>query len=271
MSSWVLVPCLVRLRSDFNDLAPARDRLSDGSVGDLAHQERQSDHNPDETGNVPIRDADSANEVHALDVDVDLRRAGVTMETVVQHILDRCRSGAENRLRYVIFNRRIWSASTGWRQQAYDGANPHDKHAHFSASYTTARESDTRSWRLEEVIPVTAPTPEQNAAAVTARDVDPGPGSQTLGGGVWTLLQRSDYLGNTWAPAQRKLLTDLNARVEDQDDELDALGASLAFLTETANGLTAAANQPGQAWYDMMRRAVSDELDARNITGTSVE
>lgn len=271
MAAWVLVPCLVRLRSDFNDLAPDRDRSSDGSVGDQAHQDSQSDHNPDETGNVPIRDADRVNEVHAIDVDADLRRAGITMETVVQHVLDRCRSGAEKRLRYVIFNRRIWSASSGWRQQAYSGSNPHDQHAHFSASYDSDREASTVSWRLEEALPVTAPTPEQNAAAVAARDVDPGPGSQTLGGGVWTLLQRSDYLGNTWAPAQRQLLNDLNARVEDQGDDLDELGASLAFLSATATGLTAAVNQPGQAWYDVMRRAVSDELDARNITGTPVE
>jgi hypothetical protein len=273
VSAWALVGCLVRLRSDFNDLAPNRDRASDGSIGDTAHAAGgSSDHLPDEDfAALRGKDADSTNEVHAIDVDVDLRRAGVTMEKVVQHLLDRCRDGRETRLRYIIFNRRIWSASTGWRQEAYTGANPHDHHAHFSASYATARESDTRSWHLEEVIPVTAPTPEQNAAAVAARDVDPGPGSQTLGGGVWTLLQRSDYLGNTWAPAQRKLLTDLNARVEDQDDDLDALAASLTFLREAATTLTAAADQPGQAWYDMMRRAVSDELDARNITGTSVE
>lgn len=152
MAGWILVPCLVRLRSDFNALAPNRDRSSDGSIGDAAHQSSLSDHNPDETGNVPIRDADKINEVHAIDVDVDLRLFGVSMEDVVQFLLDRCRSGAEKRLRYIIFNRRIWSANKGWREQRYTGANPHDHHAHFSASYETKHENDASSWELETLM-----------------------------------------------------------------------------------------------------------------------
>lgn len=161
MASWILVPCLVKLKSEFNAIAPDRDKSSDGSVGDAAHQDSQSDHNPDETGNVPIRDADRVNEVHAIDVDVDLRVPGLRwqkgnfawtgMEAVVQFLLDRCRSGAETRLRYIIFNRRIWSASNSWRQQSYTGRNPHDHHAHFSASYTTIHEASTASWHLEDI------------------------------------------------------------------------------------------------------------------------
>jgi hypothetical protein len=151
MASWILVPSLVKLRSEFNAIAPDRDKSSDGSVGDAAHQDSQSDHNPDETGNVPIRDADKVNEVHAIDVDVDLRVPGLTMEMAVQFLLMRCRSGAENRLRYIIYDRRIWSASDGWVQRRYTGANAHDHHAHFSASYTSGREADTRSWHLEDI------------------------------------------------------------------------------------------------------------------------
>lgn len=151
MAGWILVPCLVQLRNEFNALAPHRDKASDGSIGDVAHEERQSDHNRDETGNVPIRDADKTQEVHAIDVDTDLRVSGLTMEHCVQFVLTRCRSGKENRLRYIIYNRRIWSASNGWRQASYSGANPHDKHAHFSSSYDSAREADTRSWHLEDL------------------------------------------------------------------------------------------------------------------------
>ncbi|GIE35889.1 hypothetical protein Ait01nite_089340 [Actinoplanes italicus] len=150
--AWILVPCLGQLRTDLNRLAPNRDKSSDGTIGDTAHQSRVSDHNDDEVGNVPIRDADSKHEVHAYDADVDLREPGLTMERVVQHIVARCRSGAEKRLRYIIFNRRIWEASNGWRQRAYAGDNPHDKHAHFSSSYETSREADTSSWHLDELI-----------------------------------------------------------------------------------------------------------------------
>jgi len=151
MATWILVPCLVRLRSEFNVIAPDRDRTSDGTIGDAAHQASESDHNDDEIGNVPIHDADRTHEVHAIDIDVDLRVPGLTMEKVVQHLLTRCRSGAEKRLRYIIYNRRIWSASSGWRQQRYTGANAHDHHAHFSSSYATTLEASKASWHLEDV------------------------------------------------------------------------------------------------------------------------
>lgn len=151
MSSWILVACLKQLFAEFDAIAPGRGHASDGSIGDTAHQHEVSDHNPDETGSVPIHDADHINEVHAIDVDVDLRGSDLTMEKVVQFVLGRCRSGAETRLRYIIYNRRIWEADNGWRQRAYTGASAHTEHAHFSASYDTAREASTASWHLEDI------------------------------------------------------------------------------------------------------------------------
>lgn len=134
-----LVPCLVRLRADFDRLFPGRDRRSDGWAGDPAHQARDSDHNPDSRGLV-----------HALDVDAGLSSIS-DMQAFVDHLVDRHRTGADKRLTYIIFNRRIWSASRSWIGRAYTGSNPHTEHAHFSASYTPARERDVSNWRLEEV------------------------------------------------------------------------------------------------------------------------
>jgi hypothetical protein len=151
MTDWILIACLKQLFAEFNAVAPSRDRASDGSIGDVAHQQEVSDHNPDETGSVPIHDADHINEVHAIDVDNDLRESDLTMETVVQFLLGRCRSGAEKRLRYIIYNRRIWEASNGWKQRAYTGASAHTEHAHFSASYDTNLEASTASWHLEDI------------------------------------------------------------------------------------------------------------------------
>jgi hypothetical protein len=150
MVSWILVPCLATLRSEVNRLAPHRDKASDGSIGDAAHSTSSSDHNPDETGNTPYEDADSRNEVHAIDVDKDLRKPGWSMQKCVEIIVVRHRTGRDNRLQNVIYNRRIWSRSWGWTARAYTGSNPHDKHAHFSARYTTAQENDTRPWGLLE-------------------------------------------------------------------------------------------------------------------------
>jgi hypothetical protein len=151
MASWILIACLKTLFAEFDRIAPGRDHTSDGSIGDTAHANEVSDHNPDETGSVPIHDADHINEVHAIDVDNNLNESDLTMEKVVQFLLGRCRSGAEKRLRYIIYNRRIWSADSGWAQKAYTGSSAHTEHAHFSASYTTSLEASTASWHLEDI------------------------------------------------------------------------------------------------------------------------
>ncbi|GAA3348435.1 hypothetical protein GCM10020358_66940 [Amorphoplanes nipponensis] len=163
MASWSLVPCLVTLRSEFNQVAPGRDKSSDGSIGDTAHAQSSSDHNPDETGSTPYEDADSINEVHAIDVDRDLRTPGWTMPKAVEIIVVRHRQGRDDRLQNVIYNRRIWSRSWGWTARAYTGSNAHTQHAHFSARYTTAQERDTRPWGLLEA-------EEDDMATITQSD-----------------------------------------------------------------------------------------------------
>ncbi|MCY1144529.1 hypothetical protein OWR29_41580 [Actinoplanes sp. Pm04-4] len=151
MADWIVVPCLLRLRTEFDELAPHREKSEEGTIGDENH-DSTSDHTPDEQSkHLRHKDADDRNEVHALDIDAGLRLPGASMETVVQLLLGRCRSGAEARLRYIIFNRRIWSASDGWRQNPYDGKDPHTGHAHFSADYDPQREASTASWHLEDI------------------------------------------------------------------------------------------------------------------------
>lgn len=134
-----LVPSLVKLRSEFDLLFPGRDRTTDGWIGDPAHQARDSDHNRDPRGLV-----------HAIDVDAGLGPTA-NMQAFVDFLVKRCKAGDEKRLKYVIYNRRIWSASWGWTRRSYGGTNPHTEHAHFSASYTPAHEQDVAAWRLEEV------------------------------------------------------------------------------------------------------------------------
>lgn len=146
--AWILVPALVSLRNEFNMLAPSRDKGSDGSVGDTSHAASVSDHNPDETGNPEEYDSDHIDEVHAIDVDKDLRQVGWSMERAVNIIVSRHKAGKDNRLKYVIWNRRIASANSGWAWVSYSGSNPHDHHAHFSCRYTTAAESNTQPWGL---------------------------------------------------------------------------------------------------------------------------
>jgi hypothetical protein len=144
----VLVPCLVTLRDEFTLVAPKRDKSSDGWIGNQIHAVSISDHNDDEQGHTPYVDADKIHEVHAIDVDKDLREPGISMADAVSIIIKNHYLGRDNRLQNVIFNRRIWSRSWGWTEQSYTGSSAHTEHAHFSARYTTAQERDTRQWGL---------------------------------------------------------------------------------------------------------------------------
>jgi hypothetical protein len=150
MADWILVPCLDELRAEFNELGPGRDHASDGSIGNAAHAASESDHNPDETGATGPEDADSRNEVHAIDVDDSGPwLGGFTFDDGVELIRQRCADGRETRLQYIIRNGRICSRSWGWAWRPYTGSNGHYEHAHFSARYDTgALENDTRPWGL---------------------------------------------------------------------------------------------------------------------------
>lgn len=171
MADWILIEAGKSLFAAVDDIAPDRDHDSDGSIGDTAHQHEVSDHNPDETGSVPIHDADSINEVHAVDVDNTLNFPGLTMEMIVQFILARCRSGAEKRIRYVIYYRRIWEASNGWKERPYTGASAHTEHAHFSFSYVTSLEASKAPWHLEEInVPLTLSDDQIEAIATRAAE-----------------------------------------------------------------------------------------------------
>jgi hypothetical protein len=178
MAGPILIPCLVTLRAEFNKLAPARDKASDGWIGNAAHAAESSDHNGDESGRTPYEDADHVDEVHAIDVDDDLNKAGWTMERCLQIIITRHRNGKDDRLQNVIYNRRIWSRSWGWSARAYTGASAHTEHAHFSARYTTAQEGDTKAWGLLAAASVPAPKPAPSGS------ITPKPGSRTLKKGM---------------------------------------------------------------------------------------
>lgn len=196
-------PSLVTLRGEINRIAPNRDKTTDGSIGDDAHRNTNSDHNADEESDaLRDRDADSKNEVHAIDVDKDLRVPGLTMQDVVDHLVTEHRAGRDNRLTYIIYDRKIYSSATDWRAsgRAYTGANPHTAHAHFSASYNTSREADTSPYGLEDLVALTDEEIERIATRVEARvwnhtepnPYDNGATSRRMGGDLRMMEYRDD-------------------------------------------------------------------------------
>lgn len=131
-----LIQSLSSLRTELNRLDPNRPKESDGWIGDAAHQAEKSDHNQDSRGLV-----------HAIDV-----TAVWWLEIVIQFLLVRCRAGLEKRLTYIIYKRRIWSASHGWVEREYTGASPHMEHAHFSGSAIPSLENNTSDWHIGETV-----------------------------------------------------------------------------------------------------------------------
>jgi hypothetical protein len=237
MAAWILVPCLVSLRTEFSLLAPLRDKASDGSIADAAHVAGgTSDHIGDEsTAAMRGRDADSVNEVHAIDVDSDLRVAGWSMPRAVQVIVTRHRRGLDDRLQNVIWNRRVWSRSWGWTAREYTGSNPHDHHAHFSARYSSAQERDVRPWGLLA------------AAAATEEDlpVDPKIFNQLLLNALSdpAIAARYEQLAGRGVHNQQLFRTGETIGQDLQSDDaaiatrFDAIDRTLAQVTEALAGL----------------------------------
>jgi hypothetical protein len=155
--AWVLVPALQEFKEQLNELAPDRDKASDGSIGDYLHSQGTSSHNPDDTSKDNAEwdgDPDSTQEVRAIDVDVDFNLPGVTAQDVVNHLRSYAKNGVFWWIRYIIYNGRIYHRRDEFAPKAYTGVNPHDHHIHinneFSQAADTVRNVD---YRLNQLLP----------------------------------------------------------------------------------------------------------------------
>lgn len=129
--SWRLAESLKKLRSQLNAEFPNRDKTSDGSIGDAAHRNRKSDHNPNAQG-----------VVCAIDIDEDLH-GDRTLEQVITAI----RASRDKRVKYIIYEGRITvlgSDLQSWKK--YSGSNAHKHHAHISVYSNLA--DDVGEWNI---------------------------------------------------------------------------------------------------------------------------
>lgn len=132
---WSLAPCLRAMFDEADRRWPARSRVSDGSVGDLSHSARASDHNPDSSGDVLAGDLthDPAN--------------GCDARLFAEHL----RVSRDPRVKYVISAGKMFasystSARPAWTWGQYTGVNAHEKHTHVSVLDTDAAKGDTSPW-----------------------------------------------------------------------------------------------------------------------------
>jgi hypothetical protein len=114
--AWRLAKSLVQLRSEFDAAYPGRSKRSDGTIGDAAHRNRASRHNPNRY-----------DVVCALDITHDPASGCDVHRIAREHVRD-----PHPELAYVISNGQVASRSRGFRWVTYTGSNPHTLHAHFA-------------------------------------------------------------------------------------------------------------------------------------------
>jgi hypothetical protein len=168
---------LEHLKLSINARFPNRDKTSDGTWGDKAHQEETSGHNPDDTpGSKPEWNGDPDNipEVRAEDIDSDLRDPDVSAQELVDHV--RKLPGIANELRYIIYWEKMYHERDNFEPTPYTGASKHHEHIHFSGAFSQAADNNkTFDYKLNElgVDMVTDADKNDIADATLKRDVIP--------------------------------------------------------------------------------------------------
>lgn len=144
--AWRLAKSLETLRAQINAAAPHRSKVSDGTIGDVAHRNRKSDHNPLPNG-----------AVLALDITHD-PGGGCDANSIAESL----KASGDRRIKYLIWNKRIWNPSVNPEWRRYSGANPHTMHVHISVKQTASLYDDPGEWLVvvePSTVPVAVDTP----------------------------------------------------------------------------------------------------------------
>ncbi len=139
--AWRTAKSLLVLRDECNAYAPHRSKALDGTIGDEAHQERPSAHNPNDFGVVCAGDI-----THDPAGGMDAHKLA---RAIAKH--------PHPDLTYIISNRQVARWSNGWQWVTYKGASPHTGHAHFRVGKGPDSEprppyDDTVPWRVAELM-----------------------------------------------------------------------------------------------------------------------
>jgi hypothetical protein len=156
--TWRVAGSLNQLLTQINSLAPNRLKDIDGSIGDDRHCPGPSDHCAENCGGV----------VCARDFTHDPNR-GADMG----QILEALRISRDSRIKYGIFNWRMFSSyptSTvpAWTWRTYHGSNGHATHGHLSVHCNTEKDS-TRPWMIGGIDDMLTPEQEQLLKLIAQR------------------------------------------------------------------------------------------------------
>lgn len=130
-----LAKSLVVFRDQINLHYPHRDKKSDGWIGDTKHKSQISDHNP------WIKDVDGTEVVSAFDLTHDMKH-GVNCALIAERIKH------DPRVKYVIWNGRIYNTGVALVWRTYTGANPHNLHMHVSVKSLKKYYDSEAQWKV---------------------------------------------------------------------------------------------------------------------------
>jgi hypothetical protein len=148
--AWRVCNAILVFRAEVNDRWPDRSTKSDGTIGNTAHKRkglRGSDHNP------WVIDRNGIGVVTAIDITHDPKRGPDCND--LAETLRRMGAAGDERVKYVIWNRRIVSPIRDWAWRPYAGPNPHAHHLHLSVSGNANFYDSPARW-----LPELAPTDE---------------------------------------------------------------------------------------------------------------
>jgi hypothetical protein len=225
--AWRVAGSLDQLLAEINTSAPNRNKASDGSIGDEAHQSTDSDHNAHCCGWVVTardftHDPNNGFDSYAY---ADWQRRRCSGEILIG-------GKRETRVSYIISNRRIASADSGWAWCDYYGSNPHDHHVHVSVDCTgeggPMDSTQPWGWTGDDV----------SAAEVWSADVDPSGNKYTASGALWTCFIRTDYLSNQFAPQTSSTLSSMSADIAEIETDLEGMRSRMSNIQNAMADLT---------------------------------
>lgn len=154
--SWRVAKSLNKLLAQLNAIYPTRPKISDGSVGDLKHSQRASDHNPNSKGVVQARDF--THDKATLDCN---------------KLCDALLESKDKRIKYIIWNKFIYNVKHGFAKRPYTGANAHSHHLHLSVSDNPELYDNDSDWNLNFSATPTKPQTQPTISA-TAPEIGLG-------------------------------------------------------------------------------------------------